>query len=66
MSETMGRLLAAGQRAEVFEWGSRVVKLCRSKGSKIFEISVLLMADTYTPPFCRSAPPNRWGERDFV
>jgi hypothetical protein len=30
----MGRLLAAGQRAEVFEWGSRVVKLCRSKGSK--------------------------------
>ena len=34
MSETMGRLLAAGQRAEVFEWGSRVVKLCRSTGSK--------------------------------
>ena len=34
MSETMGRLLAAGQRAEVFEWGSRVVKLCRSPGSK--------------------------------
>jgi aminoglycoside phosphotransferase (APT) family kinase protein len=34
MSETMGRLLAAGQRAEVFEWGTRVVKLCRSKGSK--------------------------------
>jgi aminoglycoside phosphotransferase (APT) family kinase protein len=30
----MGRLLAAGQRAEVFEWGSRVVKLCRSTGSK--------------------------------
>jgi hypothetical protein len=24
----------AGQRAEVFEWGSRVVKLCRSPGSK--------------------------------
>jgi hypothetical protein len=24
----LGRLLAAGQRAEVFEWGSRVVKLC--------------------------------------
>ena len=34
MSETMGRLLAAGLRAEVFEWGSRVVKLCRSTGSK--------------------------------
>ena len=34
MSETMGRLLAAGQRAEVFEWGSRVVKLYRSTGSK--------------------------------
>ena len=34
MSATMGRLLAAGQRAEVFEWGSRVVKLCRSTGSK--------------------------------
>jgi hypothetical protein len=34
MSESMGRLLAAGQRAEVFEWGSRVVKLCRSTGSK--------------------------------
>ena len=34
MSETMGRLLAAGQRAEVFEWGTRVVKLCRSAGSK--------------------------------
>jgi hypothetical protein len=34
MSETIGRLLAAGQRAEVFEWGSRVVKLYRSMGSK--------------------------------
>jgi hypothetical protein len=34
MSETMGRLLAAGQRAEVFEWGSRVVKLYRSTVSK--------------------------------
>jgi len=32
MSETMGGLLAAGQRAEVFEWGSRVVKLSRSAG----------------------------------
>jgi len=30
MSETIGRLLAAGNVAEVFEWGSRVVKLYRS------------------------------------
>src|SRR6516164_1406370 len=34
MSEIIGRLLAAGQRAEVFEWGTRVVKLSRSTGSK--------------------------------
>ena len=34
MSEIIGRLLAAGQRAEVFEWGARVVKLSRSTGSK--------------------------------
>jgi len=34
MSETIGRLLAAGQRAEVFEFGIRVVKLCRFTGSK--------------------------------
>src|SRR5215472_14705426 len=34
MTETIGRLLAAGQRAEVFEWGSRVVKLYRPAGSK--------------------------------
>jgi Ser/Thr protein kinase RdoA (MazF antagonist) len=34
MSENMGRLLAAGQRAEVFEWGSRVVKLYRSAAAK--------------------------------
>jgi aminoglycoside phosphotransferase (APT) family kinase protein len=30
MNETPGRLLAAGAMAEVFEWGSRVVKLYRS------------------------------------
>src|SRR5215469_15210873 len=30
MSETIGRLLAAGNVAEVFEWGCRVVKLYRS------------------------------------
>jgi len=30
----MGRLLAAGQRAEVFEWGSRVVKLFGPRGQK--------------------------------
>jgi len=34
MSETLGRLLAAGQRAEVFEWGSRVVKIYGSTGLK--------------------------------
>jgi len=34
MSETTGRLLAAGNVAEVFEWGSRVVKLCRSSARK--------------------------------
>jgi hypothetical protein len=34
MSETMGRLLAAGNVAEVFEWGSRVVKLYRSTAAK--------------------------------
>jgi hypothetical protein len=34
MSETIGRLLAAGNVAEVFEWGSRVVKLYRSSAHK--------------------------------
>ena len=34
MSETIGRLLAAGNLAEVFEWGSRVVKLYRSSARK--------------------------------
>jgi hypothetical protein len=34
MSETMGRLLAAGNVAEVFEWGPRVVKLYRSTAAK--------------------------------
>ena len=34
MSETTGRLLAAGNVAEVFEWGSRVVKLYRSPARK--------------------------------
>lgn len=34
MSETLGRLLAAGNMAEVFEWGSRVVKLYRSPARK--------------------------------
>src|ERR1700737_1243045 len=34
MSETIGRLLAPGNVAEVFEWGSRVVKLYRSAGAK--------------------------------
>jgi hypothetical protein len=34
MSEGIGRLLAAGNVAEVFEWGSCVVKLYRSAGAK--------------------------------
>ena len=34
MSETIGRLVAAGNVAEVFEWGSRVVKLYRSSARK--------------------------------
>src|SRR5262249_31791104 len=34
MSNTVGRLLAAGNVAEVFEWGSRVVKLYRSPAAK--------------------------------
>ena len=34
MSEGIGRLLAAGNVAEVFEWGSRVVKLYRSEAAK--------------------------------
>jgi Ser/Thr protein kinase RdoA (MazF antagonist) len=34
MGEIIGHLLAAGQRAEVFEWGSRVVKLYRSTAAK--------------------------------
>src|SRR6516164_3117495 len=34
MSKTAGRLLAAGNVAEVFEWGSGVVKLYRSPAAK--------------------------------
>lgn len=34
MSETVGLLPAAGNVAEVFEWGSRVVKLYRSVAAK--------------------------------
>jgi aminoglycoside phosphotransferase (APT) family kinase protein len=34
MSETIGRLLAVGNVAEVFEWGSRVVKLYKSTAAK--------------------------------
>jgi hypothetical protein len=34
MSETIGRLLAAGNVAEVFAWGSRVLKLYRSAARK--------------------------------
>jgi len=34
MNETIGRLLAVGNVAEVFEWGSRVVKLYKSTAAK--------------------------------
>ena len=34
MSDTVGRLLAAGNVAEVFEWNFRVVKLYRSPTAK--------------------------------
>ena len=34
MHETVGRLLAVGNFAEVFEWGSRVVKLYKSTAAK--------------------------------
>jgi aminoglycoside phosphotransferase (APT) family kinase protein len=34
MDETVGRLLAVGNSAEIFEWGSRVVKLYKSAAAK--------------------------------
>src|SRR5215510_2215934 len=34
MNETIGRLLAVGNVAEVFEWGFRVVKLYKSTTAK--------------------------------
>jgi hypothetical protein len=34
MNKTIGRLLATGNFAEVFEWDSRVVKLYRSPAAK--------------------------------
>ena len=34
MNETVGRLLAVGNVAEVFEWGARVVKLYKSTAAK--------------------------------
>jgi len=34
MSEIKGRLLATGERAEVFVWGDRVLKLYRSAAAK--------------------------------
>ena len=34
MNETIGRLLAVGNVAEVFEWGARVVKLYKSTAAK--------------------------------
>ena len=59
MSDTMGRLLAAGQRAEVFEWGSRVVKLCRSTGLKRVTFRE---AATHAAVECLGLPvPTIWG-----
>ena len=34
MNETIGRLLAVGNVAEVFEWGAHVVKLYKSAAAK--------------------------------
>ena len=34
MEKTIGRLLAVGHVAEVFEWGSRVLKLYKSTAAK--------------------------------
>ena len=34
MDKTIGRLLAVGNVAEVFEWGSRVLKLYKSTAAK--------------------------------
>src|SRR5690348_1325728 len=34
MSEKIGRLLAAGNVAELFEWGSRILKLYRAAAGK--------------------------------
>ena len=34
MNETISRLLAVGNVAQVFEWGSRVVKLYKSTAAK--------------------------------
>src|SRR6516165_6194966 len=34
MEETLGRLLATGNTAELFEWGSRVMKLYKSPAAK--------------------------------
>jgi hypothetical protein len=34
MTEALGRLLAVGNVAEIFEWGSRVLKLYKSTAAK--------------------------------
>jgi len=34
MNETVGPLLAVGNVAEIFEWGSRIVKLYKSTAAK--------------------------------
>src|SRR5215469_11689720 len=42
-SEAIGRLLAAGNVAEVFEWGSRVVKLYRSSARKPMAVEAMAL-----------------------
>jgi hypothetical protein len=62
MSEIIGHLLAAGQRAEVFEWGSRVVKLYRSTAAKrvIFgEAAIHAAVEALGFPFPRSGAYSR-------
>lgn len=62
MTETIGRLLAAGNVAEVFEWGSRVVKLYRSPARKptaFREAAIHAAVETMALPV-----PAVWGVRE--
>src|ERR1700751_353057 len=68
MSETMGRLVAIGQRAEVFEWGSRVVKLYRpvaAKNTAFREAAIHAAVEALGHPvptvWCVQEIDGRWG-----